>query len=126
MARPTKYITEKRHIMFRVRLTASEKCHLETLASEAGFTASDYLRMVVLSQAPIRRKPTPDRALLLSLLAEANKLGNNVNQIAHSLNMAERSGQPHNIPKRNIEDAMAELQLLSEYLLTTLKDGHTG
>lgn len=126
MARPPKTATQKRCIMFRIRLTAAEKSHLETLASEAGVTASDFIRMVVLTQTPTRRKPAPDRALLLSLLAEANKLGSNVNQIARALNTANQSGQCNTIPKRDIDDALAEVQLLSGHLLTILKDGHSG
>jgi hypothetical protein len=80
--------------MFRLRLTLSEKSHLETLAKDAGFNVSDYMRMVVLSNEPKSRVATPQQETLLKLIAELNKMGSNLNQIARVINTNHKNGVP--------------------------------
>jgi|SRR5690606_5095144 len=119
MARPTKSTEHKRNIMFRLRLTLSEKSHLETLAKDAGFNISDYMRMVVLSNEPKSRVATPQQETLLKLIAELNKMGSNLNQIARVMNTRHKADSPI-----LTETANTELQQLSYALDSLLRLVH--
>lgn len=122
MARPSKDDTTKRILTIRIRVTQAEKTLIWQQAREAGHTPSDYLRVRALASPPVRRVPTPDRAVLLQLLAELGKIGSNVNQIARSLN----SYQHPVIRPDSITDAMTGVDDLTAQILNILRDGHSG
>lgn len=93
MARPTKNAHERRtaHIP-PVRMTVAEIVHVEDLASDTGLTVSEYVRQRLLDG-----KVTPRRSdTTAGLLAELNRIGNNVNQIARQINRG-RDHDPHHL-----------------------------
>jgi hypothetical protein len=127
MARPTKDDTIKRDLTVRVRVTFAEKQQLWQQAQEAGYTPSDYIRVKALGAsgplggASVRRSvPTPDRAALLSLLAELGKVGSNVNQIARHLNGADAYG----LRADQLNATIGNVEALTAQLLNLLRDGH--
>lgn len=126
MARPHKDTEQKRSFMLRTRLTTDEKSRLDTMAKEAGFTTSDYVRKLVLGNIPTRNVPNPDRELLLKLLAETHKLGSNVNQIARALNVCLKKGQPLDVPDHALTAALYGVDTVTRFIQTTLKDGRKG
>ena len=86
MARPHKDGDDKRDLTIRVRVTTTERNRIWQLAAEQGHTPSDFMRLRTMAATlPLRRVPTPDRKILLNLMAELGKLGSNVNQIARHL-----------------------------------------
>ena len=81
-----------------VRLTTAEKATVDTRAAAAGLTAPDFLRRVGLGgRARMRTPPeTGTRAVhdaLRAVAAEIGKVGNNLNQVAHGVNVALLAGQ---------------------------------
>lgn len=72
-----------------VWLTEAENTQLEAKATAAGLSAASYLRASALGDAGprARRRPTIEKELLGSAIAELNRVGNNVNQIARMGNI---------------------------------------
>lgn len=72
----------------RIRLDDAELAKLEDRSRAAGLTIGAYLRACALETAGVRAKPRPpvDRELLARTNADLNRVGNNINQIAHALN----------------------------------------
>lgn len=69
-------------------------------AEQSGLTVSDYLRELT-SGAPVPRKYRPsndNRVQVGKFVAELNKLGSNVNQIAKQANRAALTGQWETMP----------------------------
>lgn len=92
MGRPLKTDAERRTLTLRVRVNADEKSHILSKAENAGLTPSDFLRSLAITNTrPERHVPTPDRAILLKLLAELNMNGSNLNQCARALNRRQDS-----------------------------------
>lgn len=75
-----------------VRVTGEEKAEIDARAQAAGLTAGGFLRAAGLGGKTPRSLPrTPiDRELLAEAVAELNRVGNNLNQIARALNRDER------------------------------------
>ena len=71
-----------------VWLTTSEEILLQAKAAEAGLSVASFLRASALGDAGprARRAPTIEKELLGAAIAELNKVGSNVNQIARALN----------------------------------------
>ena len=125
MARPQKQDADKRDLTIRVRVTLAEKNRIWQLAAESGHTPSDFMRLRTLAVTQgLRRVPTPDRAMLLNLMAELGKLGSNVNQIARVLNGYDVSGQLTGINPDDVGQVMHHVDALTERVLTILNDGH--
>jgi len=91
MARPQKSDADKRTHYVKMRVTETEKSHIQQQAQDAALTPSDFLRGMALRAKPGRKVPTPDRAMLLKLMAELNMIGSNLNQIARALNRRQDS-----------------------------------
>jgi len=72
-----------------VRFLPEEHAELERRASAAGLSPSAYLRACALGEAGprSRRSPTVERSLAAQAIAELNKAGSNLNQIARAFNM---------------------------------------
>ena len=87
----------QRSVTVTVRLTAEERAHLESLSSRAGLAAGAFMRAAAFGGAGPRaqRRPPADHAALRQLLGEVGRVGNNINQIARSLN----AGQEADIPE---------------------------
>ena len=121
MARPQKESADKRDLTIRVRVTAPEKLRIWQMAAQAGYTPSDFMRVRTIAAAqPLRHKPTPERELLLNVMAELGKIGSNVNQIARQLNSRDETGQLAGIDTDDINQAMQGLDALTAQMLKLL------
>ena len=74
-------LKEKEYFL-SVRLTKEEREHLKRLADESGLTMSDAIRACV-AGTEIRQRPPSE---IKDLYTEVNRIGNNINQIARSVN----------------------------------------
>jgi hypothetical protein len=88
-----------------MRLDDAEQAKLEESASAARLSTGAYLRAAALGGAGVRARPraSVDRQLLARANADLNRVGNNINQIAHALN----AGRD---PPQILAEAMAELR----------------
>ncbi|EHQ29801.1 plasmid mobilization protein [Mucilaginibacter paludis] len=120
MARPEKLDDDKRELMIRLRVTSSEKSQIWQNAKNAGSTPSDFLRGLALNAKPSRTVPTPDRELLLKILAELNKNGSNLNQIARVHNRMREDGEPINISEHAMNSAIYGVDTLVKHLMEIL------
>jgi hypothetical protein len=79
----------QRSRLAQIRLDEAEALKLEELASASGLSVGAYLRAAGLKSAGVRARPRPsvDRELLARANADLNRVGNNINQIAHALNI---------------------------------------
>lgn len=70
------------------RLTPEERASFESRCQASGFSKSDYFRKKCLDEAPLRkRKALPvDVELLTRYLGQVGRIGNNINQVAKSMN----------------------------------------
>ncbi len=89
----------------RIRLDDAERAKLAERASASGLDVGAYLRACALGTAGVRarRRARVDRELLARTNADLNRVGNNLNQIAHALN----SGRD---PPQFVAEAMDELR----------------
>jgi hypothetical protein len=92
-ARPNRGKAGGRTRFQALRLNEIEETRLKQRAAEAGLSVSSYLRACALGDAGVRarRAPTFEHELLGSSVAELNRVGNNVNQIARSLNIGKET-----------------------------------
>lgn len=83
IGRPKKAESELRTARLSgIRLTAAERQHVEILANRAGLDMAEFCRRAILGQRiRARRSDVNDRLLL-----ELNRIGVNLNQIAHAVN----------------------------------------
>lgn len=79
----------QRTTVLQVRLTPLERAAVEDRAAQAGLTAASYTRRLLLgADAPRQvRRPPVERRELTRLLGELGRVGNNLNQIAHRMNL---------------------------------------
>ncbi len=82
MPRPRKETPERREEQIKLRLTLAELEHLRTQAERAGLTAAEYGRRRILGHEVTPRAARADAALV----SELNRIGVNVNQLAHAVN----------------------------------------
>ena len=77
-----------------VRFLPDEHAELEARAAAAGLSPSAFLRACALGDAGprARRSPTVERSLAAQAIAELNKAGSNLNQIARAVNMEQWPG----------------------------------
>ena len=76
------------------RVSAAEYAALDEKARDAGLSIGSYLRACALGSAGprARRSPSVNAELLAYAVAQLNRAGNNLNQIAHRLNAANSVG----------------------------------
>lgn len=100
----------------RARVTETEYAAIEERARRAGLSTAAYLRACALGDSGPRakRSPTVNGALLGTALADLNRVGNNLNQIAHHLNAG---GHPNHIL---MVEARAELVTCLQTILKAL------
>jgi hypothetical protein len=102
-------------ISFRVPLEVEEEFRAK--AEAAGMSQADFLRECVISnRTKVIARPTcsVDRKLLLYAI---NKIGNNLNQLAHAANAANLAGRASEPTYRAILD---HLQWIERYLTGVL------
>lgn len=102
--------TRRKTRLVNFRANDEERAALESLALADGLTLSSYCRTRLLKDVKTlsRRRPRVDEAAIAKLYASLNRIGNNINQIAHAMN----AGQ--------VEEAAAVDRIETE-LIATLK-----
>jgi len=84
MARPPKNDHERRTAQLPpVRVTEAELAHVQEQAEAAGLTTTDFMRTLALTEKVTPKPSHVDAALLVEL----NRIGVNINQIAHAYNV---------------------------------------
>lgn len=80
--------TRRKTRLVNFRATDEERAALESLALAEGLTLGSYIRSTLLPRARTlsRRRPRVDEAAIAKLYASLNRIGNNINQIAHAMN----------------------------------------
>lgn len=81
--------TRQRVKSVNVALTPEERRTVEDKAARAGLSLSGYARACLLGESGPRavRRPPVELQLLGKAIAELNKIGSNINQVAHAANM---------------------------------------
>jgi hypothetical protein len=98
-----------------VRLTPAERHYVELTAERAGLSVMEFSRRAILGQRLLsRRRPT--EKITADLLAELNRVGVNINQIAHAVNSGR--GLPHDMP-----EVVAELRAVLVKIAEAAPDG---
>ena len=99
-----------------VRLDAEEWAAVQLRAEKAGLSTAAYLRACGLGDPGprARRSPTVNRELAARAIAELNKAGSNLNQIAHAVNMKHWPGTA-NIEESASAVKRAALQILEAF-----------
>ncbi len=88
MARPRKDDIEKRIVQVNIRLTKDESDKVEEYSKASGITPANWIREKVFTG----RFPNPKLSPLdASIYQELRRIGVNLNQIAHQLNLGEKS-----------------------------------
>lgn len=87
--RPEMSINERRCMQVKIRLTIAELEHIRKQAEASGVTMAEYTRRRALDL----RLRHQTKATDAKLLYELNALGNNINQIARSLNRGREDAQ---------------------------------
>lgn len=100
--------TRQRRGQILVRLTDEELAVADDKADRAGLTRAAFVRAAIVGSPGPRaqRRPPADHVALRKLLGELGRVGNNINQIARTLN----SGEDADIPELR-EALQAYLQL---------------
>jgi hypothetical protein len=80
--------TRRKQRIVNLRATAEEYAVVEQAAKNAGLTMGSYIRETILAvpKTTTRRVPRADVIVLAKLIAELNRIGGNINQIARALN----------------------------------------
>jgi hypothetical protein len=80
--------TRRKTKVVNFRATEEERAALENLAQAEGLTFGSYIRTCLLKDVKThsRRRPRADEAAIAKLYATLNRIGNNINQIAHAMN----------------------------------------
>ena len=124
MPRPVKPDEAKRDFTVEVRVTFAEKTQIKNTAKDRGLTTSDFLRGLAINAIPIRHVATPDREILLKILAENNKAGSNLNQIARALNRKVEDGLNLEATVKDIQYTIANYEKLQLQLMNILDHGY--
>ena len=93
-----------------IRCTDDELATIRARSVQAGMSLSAYIRRVAIEGVTIERTPMADKALVAQLSA----LGNNINQLARSANIA---GRLDRRTKPRLHDALDTLEHLIERLI---------
>ncbi len=84
----------KRGKIIAARCLDEEYAAIAAKADKAGLAVAAFMRAAALGDAGPRaqRRPPADHVALRQLLGHAGRIGNNINQIARALNIAEKAG----------------------------------
>jgi hypothetical protein len=86
MARPTLSKDKKRVVQVNIRLTQSECDQVNTFAQSAGLSPANWIRYKIFTGRFPQAKASP---LDAAIFRELQRIGINVNQVAHKLNSDE-------------------------------------
>jgi hypothetical protein len=89
MSRPRKDDIEKRQVQVNIRLTRDEADTVENYATASGISPANWIRQKVFTGRFPNLKQSPINA---ALFQELKKIGVNINQIAHKVNLGEMPG----------------------------------
>lgn len=104
LTRPVLPPDERRNTQFpNIRVTGSERLHIEAQAASVGKSLTDYGRSMLLGQPIIIYQSTTE--ICPRLLADLSRLANNVNQIAKRANASGRVREQ----AEHVLDAIADL-----------------
>ncbi|MFC3052289.1 plasmid mobilization protein [Kordiimonas pumila] len=120
MARPGKIQAQPRPNRLYVYFTDDELKQVQEAADMTGLRISVYLRQLALAQQirPAKSRQSKELIQTLSKLgADLNRVGNNINQLAHAANMA--GYDPERI---FFEDALSELQGTVNQITDAIKE----
>lgn len=107
MARPPLRPEERRDDRLpNLRVTAAERTLVEERADAAGLTLVEYCRRAIFKSRIAPKRGTTDQALLVEL----NRVGVNLNQIAHKVNVG------RNLPA-DFPDVLAEVRAAVQKVL---------
>lgn len=114
--------TRQRTETLFARVTPDEKSAIQARADRAGLASAAFLRAIALGEAGprARRRPPVDHVVIRQLLGELNRVGNNINQIARSLN----SGEDLNIPE--LREALAAYVKVADAIYVALNKEPPG
>lgn len=119
MARPKKIEKQPRPIRLYVYVSEEEQARIMEAADLVDMKVSVYLRMVALSQQirPAKSRQAQELVQTLGRLgADLNRVGNNINQLAHAANI-------ENFPKEHVLlDARAALDTVLHQITLAIKD----
>lgn len=81
--------SNKRPAPFSIRLSVDERAEIVRRADAAGLSIGGYWKSAVFNLPPPRKshRPSVDRVELAKLLGQLGRVGNNINQLARTLNM---------------------------------------
>jgi len=113
MARPLKDPVNALTKTARFRVTEAELIKLETLATLAGSTVSDYCRARTLNAKPRRQTITPERQALIRALGQLGNIRADINQLV-------KDRQQHFFVKP--DDVEAALQAITDLADRILND----
>ena len=84
--------TRQKQRIVNFRATAEEYATVEEAAKNAGLTMGSFIRQTMLATPKTRprRQARADVAVLAKLIAELNRIGGNINQIARAFNYGEQ------------------------------------
>ena len=100
-----------RTVLFPIRLTAAERATLGELAGERGVTVAAFVRAAALgSYTPPRPMPRPVPSINREAYWHLGQVGNNLNQIARRLNMADGDGPTLAEVQRGLEELRGLVQ----------------
>lgn len=91
---------------FKFRLSEELYNMLQLKATASNMNASDYLRNAI-NESDIK---IDDRKDIGKLIGSVNKVGNNINQIAHNLNIANNSNKLDDVNYNNILDKLTIIE----------------
>ncbi|MGZ4992640.1 MAG: plasmid mobilization protein [Methylobacter sp.] len=101
------------------RLSESDAEALLNKVEASGLSMSEFVREYVLKNRTSVIARTPASRDKLSLIRLFNKTGNNINQLAKSINIAFKSGK---VSEVNYLALLSELQHISRYMKGCIKD----
>ena len=83
-----------RQLKLSIRLTQAEKDKYLRRCNETGLSTGDYFRLKCLDEPPLRRvrRITTNKAELLRVRHELNRIGNNLNQAVRKLHGGVNNG----------------------------------
>ena len=122
MSHTRKSEDKKRTVVVRARITPMEKKWLEEKAEECGLTLSDWIRKATMNAKPLHRKPSPDREIMLKLLAALGQSGNNLNQLMRHLNQ-QKDFQSLAAPVATVTGTVESVRAVSEQIRNALGHG---
>ncbi len=82
---------KKKRVLIQLRTTQEDKDKLIDFAKHAGMNITDFVKSRTIQKPPRLRVATPEREALLLMLSALNKIGVNINQIAHAMNKRQDS-----------------------------------